>query len=107
MLKRLAMDEAAVGIVPEVDALLPFDPAEVDLAALSHVGEIHQARGDVADDDALANDVIDEPAEVVTHAVDLGLHPAYLVVLLEGAVLPLAFPLQNVQPLPKGFQLFH
>ena len=43
-LERLAVGEAAVGIVPVLDAVLAADPAQVDLAALPDVGEGRPAR---------------------------------------------------------------
>src|SRR4051794_27864575 len=49
--ERLAPGIARVLVVPEADLVLPFLPAQVDLASLAHRREVDQAALQVAQDD--------------------------------------------------------
>jgi hypothetical protein len=106
-LKRLAVSEAPVGLVPEVYPFLALYPAQVNLASLTHVWKINQALADIPDDDALTCYAVHHASGVVAHPVDLSLHPPDLVVLSESTVLTLTLPLNVVKPFPKAFQAFH
>ncbi len=104
ILQRLPMDEPAIGVVPEPDAFLTANPAQEHLATLSHVRKIHQTLGDIPDYDSLTGDFIHQATNLPTHSLQLVLQFPDLVVLLEGAVLSLPFPLNSGQSFSRSLQ---